>query len=90
MEKLCTLGANVRDWNFRVHKTIGVSYSRVIFRVHYIESHGMVSFDYFNPWKDHSNSLPSDPNINHMKTLCPREFEAPTYHFRVHKTIRIS
>lgn len=73
----------------RVHKTLGISSSRIMSSVNLILLHGVGSFHYFFPWRVLSNSLSSNPNKNRMQKLRPHEIVVPTYHFRIHKNIRI-
>ena len=49
-----------------------------------------MKFNYCIPWKDISNGLSVDQNIDHMKKLCPRKVDVPTYLFGVKKTIDVS
>ena len=51
---------------------------------------GLGPFHYFTPWRDLSNGLSSDPNVDHMQKLRSREVGIPTYHFEAHKTVGIS
>jgi hypothetical protein len=64
--------------------------SRVMFNVQCSQRNCVGSFHYFTPWQDHPNGISSDPEIDHMKKLHQSEFDVPTYHFGVDKTIGFS
>ena len=85
MQKLhpCKLG--IPTYHFGVHKTIGVSYSSIKFRVHHSLSYGVIPCHYCTPWQGLSNNLLSNPNRNHVETLCPQRFDVANYYFRFTK-----
>ena len=50
MKKLLSQQVDIPTYHFKVPKTIVVSYTRVIFRSHYILLHGVGIFHYYSPW----------------------------------------
>lgn len=81
---------DLETYHIRVHKTIRVSYCRVIFSVHHTQNHGVVPIHYFTLHWGLSSSLLINPCKDGMQKLRPRELDIPTYHFRVHKNVGIS
>lgn len=63
----------VLTYPFEVNKTVNISSSRAMFRVHYIWRHGVWKFYYFYPLEDHSNSLYSDRNQDLMQSYGRRK-----------------
>jgi len=66
MQTLCPREDDVTTFHFEVHKTICVSYSRVMFIVHCIQIHGLGPFHYCYYWKYISSSVSHDPYENYM------------------------
>ena len=83
MQKLHPWEVDVPTYNFEVHKIVGISYSRVIYRIYPSRRNGLLPFHYFFPQWDISHDHSIDPNIDRIKMLCPREVNIPTYHIGV-------
>jgi hypothetical protein len=83
--KIYPLVVNIQTYLSRVHKTIVLSYSMVMFMVHHLQIHGLVPFYYWGPQRDLSNSLLSDPNRDFIQKLFAQEFDLPTYNFDIKK-----
>lgn len=90
MQNLHRLEVNIRTYHFGVHKTICVSSSRVMIRVHPRLRHGVGPFLYCVSWWDLSNGFLKNINGDCMQRLLPKEVYVPTFHLWVHKTIGIS
>ena len=71
MKKLHLLELDVPTLYFKVHKTIGVSYYRLLFRVHHRLRIVVGHFHHCNPRQDLFNRLSSDPNGDCMQNLKP-------------------
>jgi hypothetical protein len=50
MKTLCAQEVDIQTCHFRVHKVVGISYSRDKFMVNYSLRHGVSPFMYFYPW----------------------------------------
>ena len=87
MQMLHPQEANIPTYNFKVHKYIFVSSSRVIFSAHTSRRHGLGPFHYCVCWQDLSKFLSRDPNGASMQMLHPLEVSVPTYHFVVRKVV---
>lgn len=90
LKKLCPREVDILTYHFVVHKNVGVSYSKVIFRVCSNKRHGIGTLQYFTPPRYLSNCLLSEQNGYRMQTLCPLNVHVATFHSRVHKIIGIS
>jgi hypothetical protein len=78
-----------REVDFGVHKTINISSSRVMFRVHCTYRHGEVPFYHYIPLQHLSKGLSSDTNEAINKNVCTLEVDIPTYDFEVHKSTNV-
>lgn len=67
MQKLHCWKVNVLGWHFKVQKSIGISYHRVMFGVDHIKRNGVAPFLYFTSWYELSNSFSSDENEDCMR-----------------------
>ena len=80
IKNLCPREADVPTYLFEVQKTINISSSRVMFRVKHKRMNVLVPFNYCSTWQDLFDSLSSDTNIDHMKTL---HLQKMTYEFNI-------
>lgn len=80
----------VPTYHFEVKKTIGVSYSRLMFTIHHSLWNHVGRFYYCTPRQDFSIFLSTNPNKDHMQMLHPQEVVVPTYHLMIHKSIGVS
>ena len=83
MQELCRWEFDIQTCHIGVHITLGISYSRVMFRVHCWWRNVLDPFQYCVMWLYLLSGLSSEQNQDLMQKL-------PTYHIRVHKTIVIS
>ena len=90
MQNLHPRGVDIPIYHFKVHKTIVISYYRVILSLKCIQRNGVGSLFCVSPQQYLSKGLLSDPIKDHMKTLHPRKVDIPTYHFVVIKNLGIS
>ena len=90
MQMLHHSEVDVPTHHFRVHKTVCILYSKVMFRVHYIWMHGLFLSHYCTHQIYLSNSLLSDPNRDRMQTLLPWEVDVPNYSFEDKTNVAIS
>lgn len=75
MQKLCPWQVDVPTYDFGVHKAIVLTYSRIMFRVHHMQRHGVGYFKYSSPWRELSNSLLTNPNGDQTKRYIPRKLK---------------
>ena len=55
-------GIDVPTYHLEVHKSLGVSSSRVMFRIYHIQIHDVLYFHYYDNKQDFSYSLLSHQN----------------------------
>ena len=84
MKNLSAREFHVQAYHLGAHKIVGVSYSNFMFRLYCNLMNQFFHFFYF------FLGLSSDPNINFIKNLSPREGDVPTYLFKVQKIVDIS
>lgn len=78
MKKLHPQEADLPTYQFRVQNTLGVSSSKVMFRVHHILRNGIGPFHYFCSQRYLSNGLLNHPSIDNMQTIHTQQFDVPT------------
>lgn len=71
MEKLPPQEVDVRTYHASVHKSVGVSCSMIIFRVHNRQRNCVGPFHYWTPCQDLSKGPSSNPNGDYQKMLVP-------------------
>ena len=71
MQKLRPHKFDVPTCYFKVDKTVGISYSRVIYRVEPRQRHVVGLFNYLFPLQGFSNGLLTDPNGDHINKVFP-------------------
>jgi hypothetical protein len=81
VQKLCSWEVNAPTHDFEFDKTIHVSSSTFMFRVHPRKMNGVGPFHDCVPQCDISYDLLSYPNYDCMKTLHFGKVNVPTYHF---------
>jgi hypothetical protein len=80
MQKLHPQEFDIPTNHSKVGKFFGISPSRVMFMVHFYQSHGVSHFNYFPPHQDLSNDISSDLNGDHMQKLFPSHYCAPHWY----------
>ena len=83
-------GCDVPTYHLKVEKTISVSPSRVMYRVHHIKWHGLGPLHRWATTLDNLNGLSSYPSGDCKQKLCRREIDVHAYHVNIHKIMVIT
>lgn len=73
MQMLRPQEVHIPTYHFEVDKIVGISQSRVIFRVHHSQIYVVVPYQHFSSQRDLSNDLLSNLCGDHMEKFHPRK-----------------